>query len=99
MSMNMDTDITLRLNWRQTWPDKPDDYVCTVKGHRGSVGRIMRFDAGPQPGRWQWCYQAMLDGVTRVGELTGVSDTPRRAALEIEKRWVADLEKSGRRRS
>lgn len=90
-------DIELRLNWRHTWPDRPDDYVCKAPEHRGSVGRIVKIDGGPQSGRWQWAYQAMLDGVRREGELNGVADTPRQAAAKIEDRWFRDSEVARKR--
>ncbi len=63
------------LNWRQTWDDKPDDYVARTDS---VFCRIYHQMGGPQRNRWFWT-------CARVKQLgSGHADSARQAALAAE---------------
>ena len=82
--------LTLRLRWRETWPDRSADYVAEAAGYTGTIGRISVYDAGPQQGMWFWAMNAHAPEISRnVGELHGVEKSPRAAARMVEDAWFA----------
>ncbi|MGN6535121.1 MAG: hypothetical protein ACTHKQ_05245 [Mesorhizobium sp.] len=86
--------ITLRLKWRQTWPDKEADYAADASNY-DHVGRIYRHNGGPQDGKWFWSLTAFGPEISRnIGNCTGTEDTPRAAARMVEDAWFAAIKGS-----
>jgi hypothetical protein len=84
--------LPLRLQWRQSWPDREADYVAETPEHQGGVGRIYLYDGGPQKGLWFWAMNAFGPEVSRnVGILTGVERSARAAARMVEDAWFATI--------
>lgn len=87
--------IPLRLRWRQTWPERENDFVAETGDYQASIGRIYLYDSGPQQGLWFWAFQAFGDDVSRnIGKLTGVEPSAREAAREVERAWFAAIKGS-----
>lgn len=61
--MISETDTPLRLAWRKTWPDQPDDFVANSPVPFVTIGRIMLTVGGPKNGEWQWTYQVAIKGL------------------------------------
>lgn len=85
--------ITLKYRWRQTWPDKPDDYSGRDPGtldHAGNPVVIGRFYLAHVPGgmAWRWFMQWMPE---RGGVLlpSGIAESEREAARAIEDAYDA----------
>lgn len=85
--------ITLRLRWKPTWPDKEADYAAEAPGYDGSVGRIyLHTTGGYQSGSWFWAMNAHGHDISRnVGELSGYEPSPRQAARRVEEAWFAAI--------
>lgn len=84
----------LKLKWRKTWPDRPDDYVGFAEGDGHPIGRIIKGAGGnwANRNRWSWYYQAFMPGLSgNKLPSGGIEDTARSAALEIEKVWSAAI--------
>lgn len=76
----MTDEIKLKYRWRKTWPDHENDFV----GYDGAnkLGRFYELRT-PEGMKWVWYYQ--YDHGDRDNPApTGISDTPREAAREIE---------------
>jgi hypothetical protein len=87
--------LPLILKWRQTWPDSEADYVATADSYNGSVGRIYRYDHGPQEGLWFWAMQAYGAEISRnLDKLHGVEKSARAAARMVEDAWFAAIKGS-----
>lgn len=87
--------MALRLNWRQTRPDRDADYIAETTNYPGNVGRIFRHDSGPDAGSWLWAMQADGHEISRnIGELHGVEKSPRAAARMVEHAWFAAIKGS-----
>ncbi|MCQ0986380.1 hypothetical protein [Jiella marina] len=84
-----------RYKWRQTWPEKGEDYECVWNGI--SVGRIYRIIGGPQDRMWFWTQYAHQDTPTRIpANSSGVIDgTARDAAKIVEEAFDAARERWG----
>lgn len=93
-----DSEITLRLRWRQTWPDRDDDYAAIVDGHDGPVCRIFR-TAAPGDGAWCWAMVAEAYDISRAGTTSGFERSPRRAARAAEAAWFAAIRGTAREHS
>lgn len=80
-------EAVLKLKWRRTWPDNPDDYVGVDPKH-GNIGRIYRYTTG---GRdyigWFWTMYASGAGISRPAVCSGYAGTPREAASKVEGAW------------
>ena len=75
--------LPIRMTWRRTWPDQPDDYA--VPGlPKGTYLRIYKVEGGPQGDRWRW-------SVSRGRRTAGTSyeDTAREAAHAAEAAYEA----------
>ena len=82
----------LRLNWRQTWPEKNADYCAEAVGYSELVGRIFMDRNGPLNGIWFWSMTASGPEVSRnIGELNGTAMSPREAARLVEDAWFAAI--------
>lgn len=82
------TEITLKYRWRQTWADKPDDYVGKDPGNLDQFGNpstIGRFYLAQIPGgmAWRWFTQWAPPGAG-AHLPSGVSQSEREAAKAIE---------------
>lgn len=92
-SLAMEPEIKLRLRWRQTWPDREQDFVAEAAGYQGSIGRIYeQLKAGTLDKHWFWSFQAYSGEVSRnIGATTGHESTAREAAREVERCWFAAI--------
>lgn len=79
----MTEEIELKYQWRKTWPDKENDFVGSDRGE--TIGRFYHHQAA-EGMRWYWHMQWGDNGRERV-TLSGLRDTPREAAREIEKNY------------
>lgn len=87
--------VSLRLKWRQTWPDTEADYAAEADGYAGSVGRIYLYKHGPQEGQWFWAMNAHGPEISRnIGKLHGEAGSPRAAAFMVEQAWFAAIKGS-----
>ncbi len=89
----MEHEIKLRLKWRQTWPDREQDFVASASGYDGPVGRIYE-QQKPGSGdiHWFWAFQASAGEVSRnIGTTSGHEATAREAAREVEQCWFAAI--------
>ncbi|MER9628918.1 hypothetical protein [Mesorhizobium sp. M0296] len=77
------SEIELKLRWKRTWDDRPDDFSAFAEEQ--GVGRIYKMAGGPQGHRWYWTMNAMI-GHTGFSH-AGFEDTPREAAREVEEIW------------
>lgn len=89
----MTEEIQLKYRWRQTWPEREDDFV----GYDGdvSIGRFYKYMA-PGGYTWRWFFDAVLQG-TGVAR-GGMCDTAREAAHEIERWYDAVIAQQGKLR-
>lgn len=90
-------EIQLRLRWRHTWPDRPNDFVAEAPGYSGSVGRIYLIEEnhGPHGGKWFWAFQALGPEISRnIGNVKGYEPSPRQAAKCVEDAWFAAIKGS-----
>jgi hypothetical protein len=79
-----------RYLWRKTWPDHENDFV----GYDGAnkLGRFYELRT-PEGMKWVWYFQ--FDHGTRGNPApTGISDTPREAAKELERAYQSTLSKA-----
>lgn len=82
-----------RYRWRPTWQEKPDDFSAydpggiTIRGTPVTIGRFYLHQCA-EGMRWYWHMQAGDNGRERVN-LSGLSDTAREAAREIETNYDA----------
>lgn len=88
-----DEKTPLKYHWRQTWVDKPDDYVGEDPGNLDQVGNpstIGRFYLTHIPGgtAWRWFVQWVPPG-GGVDLPSGVAQSEREAAKAIEVAYVA----------
>jgi hypothetical protein len=75
-----------RLAWSQTFPHTPNDYVATAPGVQGNIGRIYRYDGGPQDGSWFWTMHAHL-----LPCVSGSARTRNAAAIQVARAWERAL--------
>lgn len=82
-------EITLKYSWRKTWPDQENDFTGFDRDRLDSFGKpttIGRFylKSTPQGQLWAWYSQWHPPGSADLILPTGLSETPREAAREIE---------------
>lgn len=66
---------TPAMKWRQTWPDRADDFIC-LDGNGEAVARIFKH----HDGRWNWYMNAWnLQSVNGC-----IAGHPREAAVAAE---------------
>lgn len=95
--------MTLRLQWRRTWPDKPEDFACS--GPDGPVGRI-HSDSSPGGGakRWFWTAHGYLPDLNIQLTDRGYAATKQEAAELVEAAYfsvrdAAKITRSGGKKS
>lgn len=87
-----DSEIDLKLRWRQTWDDHENDFAAYAPTYDGSVGRIYLHEDGPMQGKWFWAFQGFGPEISRnIGKLSGFETSARRAAREVETAWFASI--------
>lgn len=88
--------IELRLKWRQTWPDRENDFVAGTEAYQGPIGRIALEDGGgDKRGWWSWAFQARGPEIRlSSGTRSGYQPTAREAAREVERTWFEAIKGS-----
>lgn len=91
-----DHEITFRLKWRPTWPDREQDFVAEAAGYSGPVGRIYEsLKPGGLDTYWFWAMNAHGHEISRnAGDTSGYEATPRQAAKRVEDSWFAAIKGS-----
>ena len=83
--------ISLRLKWKETWPDREADYAASAPSE-DHVGRIYLYNTGLQQGQWFWSLTAFGPEISRnAGNTTGFEASARAAALKVEEAWFAAI--------
>lgn len=83
----MNDEITLKYQWRKTWPDQKNDFAGS-DGDTG-FGRFYIFKTPDGAVKWRWFFGVLLEKEWHSG--TGMCDTAREAARELERcyDWAA----------
>lgn len=85
-------EIELRLNWRQTWPDREAHYSAIAPSMGGAIGCIYLQEAGPDQGAWAWSMTADDLEISRnCGPMYGLAKSARHAAKHVEDAWFAAI--------
>jgi hypothetical protein len=86
----------LTYDWRRTWPDRKDDYVCEVGGE--SIGRVRYHTTGPIK-FWRW-FMGVDDLALQIMPATGHHDDKIEACRQLESaygraRWLGPFSDDG----
>ncbi len=84
----------LRLKWRRTWPDVPNDYVCEApEAHREQVGRVTgEYSAFLAKWHWRWTLYAQVPSRKAALSQTDFADDKNSAARALEAAWFRFIE-------
>lgn len=83
-----DSEITLKLRWRSTWPNVENDFAAEAPGYPDTMGRIILQEAGPTQGQWLWSMTGHGVDVSRAGQCSGYEPSPRKAPKAVENSWA-----------
>lgn len=86
----------LKLKWRRTWPDVPNDFVCEApEAHGGLVGRIMAEESTfLQKTHWRWCLNGHIPSRNIILSRVDFCDDKNTAARCLEAAWFEALERN-----
>ena len=73
--------IKLQYRWVKTWPDAVDDFSA-IDG-RETIGRIYKYETGPQKDRWFWTMTALSENRQTIA-CDGIEATAREAGRQVE---------------
>lgn len=73
--------IKLKYRWVKTWPDAVDDFSA-IDG-RETIGRIYKYQNGPQKDRWFWTMTVMSENRQSIA-CDGIEATAREAGRQVE---------------
>lgn len=95
----IDNQIKLKYRWRQTWPDRDNDFVGTDPdrldqfGNPVTIGRFYLGYVGTVE-MWRWFVQYQ-PGPVGIVLPSGHCDSPREAAKQIEEAYDALIASAG----
>jgi len=73
--------IKLKYRWVKTWPDAIDDF-SSIDG-RETIGRIYKYQNGPQKDRWFWTMTVLSEDRISVA-CDGIEPSAREAGKRVE---------------
>ncbi|WP_011579596.1 MULTISPECIES: hypothetical protein [Chelativorans] len=77
--------MSLRLVWRRTWDDRPQDFICFAPGLDESVGRIYStLKPGTLVKQWRWAANGYIPDRRMWLSQGGFADTKMEAAKAVE---------------